>query len=77
VGSVIWNIEFTDIAFLDPPYPLELEYEKALTALADEPPGLVFVQYSSRFALGEGYGVLKRRRVVKQGDNSLSFFAVG
>jgi 16S rRNA (guanine966-N2)-methyltransferase len=75
-GSVIARMETPDIAFLDPPYPLEQEYEKALTALADEPPGLVIVQHSSRFALGEGYGRLRRGRVVKQGENSLSFFAV-
>jgi 16S rRNA (guanine966-N2)-methyltransferase len=76
-AAVIPKMEAADIAFLDPPYPLEQEYEKALTALADEPPGLVVVQHSSRFALGEWYGKLLRTRVVKQGDNSLSFYAVG
>jgi len=75
-GSVIPKVETAGIAFLDPPYPLELEYEKAMLALADEPPGLVIAQHSSRFAIGEGYGVLKRTRVVRQGDNSMSFFAV-
>jgi 16S rRNA G966 N2-methylase RsmD len=70
-------METVDIAFLDPPYPLEQEYVKALTALADEPPGLAIVQHSSRFAMAERYGKLRRRRVVKQGDNSLSFYAVG
>ena len=75
-ASVIPKIETADIAFLDPPYPLEHEYERAMLALADEPPGLVIVQHSSRFALQEHYGRLKRTRVVKQGDNSLSFFAV-
>ena len=72
--SIIPKIERADIAFLDPPYPLEQEYERSLMALADEPPGLVIVQHSSRFALGEEYGVLKRVRVLKQGDNTLSFF---
>jgi 16S rRNA (guanine966-N2)-methyltransferase len=73
-ASVIPKIETADIAFLDPPYPLEREYEKALLALADEPPGLVIAQHSSRFAIGESYGVLRRGRVVKQGENTLSFF---
>lgn len=76
-GSVIPKLERADIAFLDPPYPLELEYEKALMALADEPPGLVIAQHSSRFAVREGYGVLKRGREVRQGDNTLSFFTAG
>ena len=74
-GHVISKIGNVDIAFLDPPYPLEGEYEKALTALADDPPGITMAQHSSRFALAERYGVLKRTRVLKQGENSLSFFA--
>lgn len=76
-GSVIRKLDRADIAFLDPPYPLEQEYEKAMLALADEPPGLVVAQHSSRFAIKECYGVLKRTRVVRQGENSLSFFDAG
>lgn len=76
-GSVIPKIERADIVFLDPPYPMEQEYEKALLALADEPPGLAIAQHSSRFEMKESYGVLKRTRVVKQGENSLSFFDAG
>jgi len=74
-AHAIPKIGSVDIAFLDPPYPLEQEYEKALTALADDPPGLTIAQHSSRFALEESYGVLKRGRVLKQGENMLSFFA--
>jgi len=76
-ARVIPKIESGDIAFLDPPYPLEQEYERALMALAEEPPGLTIVQHASRFALGESYGVLKRSRVLKQGENALSFFEAG
>lgn len=75
-AHVISKIGSVDVAFLDPPYPLEAEYEKALNALADDPPGLTIAQHSSRFALAESYGVLKRTRVLRQGDNTLSFFAV-
>jgi 16S rRNA (guanine966-N2)-methyltransferase len=75
-AHAISKIGSVDVAFLDPPYPLEGEYEKALTALADDPPGLVVAQHASRFGLQESYGVLKRGRVLKQGDNSLSFFEV-
>jgi 16S rRNA (guanine966-N2)-methyltransferase len=74
-AGVVRKIEAADIAFLDPPYPLEQEYEKALIALADEPPGLVIAQHAWRFQLAESYGVLKRGRVVRQGDNALSFFS--
>jgi 16S rRNA (guanine966-N2)-methyltransferase len=75
-ASVIPKMEPVDIAFLDPPYPLEVEYERALMALCDETPSLVIAQHSSRFALQESYGVLKRTRLVKQGDNTLSFFTL-
>jgi hypothetical protein len=34
----------------------------------------VVVQHSVRFALGDVYGVLRRTRIVKQGDNALSFY---
>lgn len=74
-ATVIPKMGPADIAFLDPPYPQEHEYERALMALADEPPMLVIAQHASRFALKDEYGILKRGRVLKQGDNSLSFFS--
>jgi len=63
-----------DIVFLDPPYESIAEYEAALTVLAAAATGLVIVQHSSRTTLQEGYGSLKRYRILKQGDNSLSFY---
>jgi 16S rRNA (guanine966-N2)-methyltransferase len=63
-----------DIVFLDPPYPLEGEYTGALTALGKAPQGLVIAQHATRFELAESYGELARFRVLKQGDNSLSFY---
>lgn len=63
-----------DIVFLDPPYDRETEYELALNILAGQPLKLVIVQHSVRFALAESYGVLKRTRTLKQGDNALSFY---
>ncbi|HTA47484.1 MAG TPA: 16S rRNA (guanine(966)-N(2))-methyltransferase RsmD [Bryobacteraceae bacterium] len=63
-----------DIVFLDPPYPKEREYQAALEALETKPPELVIVQHSARFALPEQQGPLQRTRIVKQGDNALSFF---
>jgi 16S rRNA (guanine(966)-N(2))-methyltransferase RsmD len=64
-----------DIVFLDPPYDLEREYAAVLEVLGENPPGIAVVQHSVRFALGDIYGVLRRTRIVKQGDNALSFYA--
>jgi 16S rRNA (guanine966-N2)-methyltransferase len=62
------------IVFLDPPYDQEREYAASLEILAGNPPALTIVQHSVRFALAETYGALRRTRVVRQGDNALSFF---
>jgi 16S rRNA (guanine966-N2)-methyltransferase len=61
-----------DIAFLDPPYELAKEYEQTMMALKT---ALVVVQHSSRFTPQEEYGELRRYRMIKQGDNCLSFYA--
>jgi 16S rRNA (guanine(966)-N(2))-methyltransferase RsmD len=64
-----------EIVFLDPPYELEREYAAALELLGAAPPELVVVQHSVRLTLAERAGMLQRVRVVKQGDNALSFFS--
>ncbi len=66
--------EQADIVFVDPPYRLESEYERTLTILGATPPSLVIVQHASRFPLAGSYGELKRFRILKQGENTLSFF---
>jgi len=63
-----------DIAFVDPPYALEGEYRSALERLAEMRCELVIAQHATRFALETAYGPLRRTRVLRQGDNSLSFF---
>jgi 16S rRNA (guanine(966)-N(2))-methyltransferase RsmD len=60
-----------DIVFLDPPYTLEREYESILTKIEELRPLLAIVQHSSHFTLPD---TLRPSRVVKQGDNILSFF---
>jgi 16S rRNA (guanine(966)-N(2))-methyltransferase RsmD len=62
------------IVFLDPPYAAVEEYGAALKALAGLPPALLIVQHSARFDPGEKHGDLSRRRVVKQGENALTFY---
>jgi 16S rRNA (guanine966-N2)-methyltransferase len=64
-----------DIVFLDPPYEVLKEYETSMAALDQSGTPLVIVQHSSRFTPEEEYGKLRRYRVIKQGDNSLTFYA--
>ncbi|MEZ5352456.1 MAG: 16S rRNA (guanine(966)-N(2))-methyltransferase RsmD [Bryobacteraceae bacterium] len=65
-----------DIYFLDPPYDRPAEYNGAMLAAAEAAgeDSIVIAQHASRHALDESYGTLKRYRVVRQGDNSLSFY---
>jgi 16S rRNA (guanine(966)-N(2))-methyltransferase RsmD len=62
------------IVFLDPPYSLEREYRAVLELLAQAPPGLTVVQHSVRQALPDEQAPLRRTRVVRQGENALSFY---
>jgi 16S rRNA (guanine(966)-N(2))-methyltransferase RsmD len=64
-----------DIVFLDPPYDLHSEYETALTRLGEIPPGMVIVQHDVRLKLESAYAALQQTRVLRQGDNCLSFYA--
>jgi 16S rRNA (guanine(966)-N(2))-methyltransferase RsmD len=63
-----------DIVFLDPPYSLDQEYTESLTLLGADPPPLAIAQHSCRQVLEAEYGALRRTRVLRQGDNSLSFY---
>jgi 16S rRNA (guanine966-N2)-methyltransferase len=62
------------IVFLDPPYNQEREYRSALDLLAQKPPALIVVQHSVHYALEDEHLALRRTRLVKQGDNALSFY---
>jgi 16S rRNA (guanine966-N2)-methyltransferase len=63
------------IIFLDPPYEAEPEYLKSLVALGENPAAMIVVQHFSKLVLQESYGAIKRVRVVKQGQNALSFYS--
>jgi 16S rRNA (guanine966-N2)-methyltransferase len=69
--SLLPGIE-ADIVFLDPPYRLEREYETWRPPAAVR---LLIVQHAARFKPAESYGALPRSRILKQGDNALSFYA--
>ena len=64
-----------EIVFLDPPYDLEREYPVVLELLGEAPPALTVVQHSVRLKLKDAYGNLRRTRLLKQGENALSFFS--
>jgi 16S rRNA (guanine(966)-N(2))-methyltransferase RsmD len=68
------NSHACDIAFLDPPYDQTGEYAACLSILAESQCRLTVAQHSSRIALAETYGRFMRKRVLRQGDNSLSFY---
>jgi 16S rRNA (guanine(966)-N(2))-methyltransferase RsmD len=73
-ASVLLPDYSADIAFIDPPYHLVDEYAVSLEALSSSHCPLAIAQHSSRLKLEENYGELTKSRVLKQGDNSLSFF---
>ncbi len=71
-----WDGEAWDIVFFDPPY--KEDYLKHLqvfgtTKLLNEP-GLLIVEHHHKTELPETIGSLKRTRILKQGDSSLSFY---
>jgi len=71
--AVIPHLE-ADIVFLDPPYALKNEYTTALELLGEKPRALVIAQHPPRLQLAESFGALHRTRLLKQGDNALSFY---
>ncbi len=66
-----------DIVFVDPPYTKPGQHEAALAVLGDAAPALVIVQHDARQQLAKEYGKLTRTRIVRQGDNALSFYTTG
>ncbi len=66
-----------DIAFLDPPYEQVNEYAASMNALAATQVQLIIAQHSSKLVLDEQYGPFYKVRVLRQGDNSLTFYEPG
>lgn len=62
------------IVFLDPPYELEREYQDALALLGSRPDLLAIAQHPAKLELPPHFGRLRKFRVLRQGDNALSFF---
>jgi 16S rRNA (guanine(966)-N(2))-methyltransferase RsmD len=74
VSTVLERVT-AEIVFLDPPYESKAEYDLALNALGASGNPLVIAQHASRDELKDEYGRLRRYRILRQGDNSLSFYA--
>jgi 16S rRNA (guanine966-N2)-methyltransferase len=67
-----------DYIFLDPPYAAAEDYARVLEFLGAAgllvPGGIVIAEHRSKFDLPEEAGSLRRVRVLKQGDATLSFY---
>ncbi|MBV9677765.1 MAG: 16S rRNA (guanine(966)-N(2))-methyltransferase RsmD [Acidobacteriaceae bacterium] len=64
-----------NIVFLDPPYDQVGEYADSLLAISETDCPLAIAQHASHLTLDEQYGPLHKARVLRQGDNSLSFYS--
>jgi 16S rRNA (guanine966-N2)-methyltransferase len=69
-----------DVVFLDPPYEAVEEYATVLGLLGGDAAGMlaegamVIAEHRRREKLEDAYGVLRRSRVLEQGDAGLSFY---
>lgn len=67
---------FWDVVYFDPPY--DSNYEEILSYLsrgtAIKPGGVLVIEHHSEMFFPEKTGVLKRWRVIVQGDTALSFY---
>ena len=67
-----------DIVFLDPPYEMECGVRGGVGGdrrqESETGVSMVIVQHSVRFDPGDLHGALRRVRILKQGDNALSFY---
>jgi len=70
-----------DLVFLDPPYDAADEYTSVLDSLGGAAAGLlaegamVIAEHRRKEKLEDGYGALRRARLLQQGDAALSFYA--
>lgn len=67
---------FWDVVYFDPPY--DSNYDEVLAyfsrGIAIRPKGVLVIEHPAEMFFPENFGVMKRWRVVVQGDTSLSFY---
>ena len=72
-----WDGDEWDVVFLDPPY--KTDYAQMLKTLGSAKlltnDGLLVVEHHHKTDLPETVGHLRRTRILKQGDSSLSFYS--
>lgn len=73
----VLEVHAPDIVFFDPPYTKPGEYDETLGYLDRAGSPFVIAQHTSRLVLPDQTGGLRKTRVVKQGDNSLTFYERG
>jgi 16S rRNA (guanine966-N2)-methyltransferase len=68
-----------DFVFVDPPYAAAQEYAQILRFLGAQsflsPPAKVIVEHRRNFELPDSSGSLRRVRVLRQGDATLTFYS--
>jgi len=70
-----------EVVFLDPPWEALEEYTATLGSLGGiaaaylAPGGVVIAEHRRKLMLDEGYGGLRRTRLLEQGDAALSFYS--
>jgi len=80
LSGLVKGERVADFVFLDPPYEAVDEYkrtleffgEHAVKVLAED--AVVIAEHARKQGLAERYGVVKRVRVLEQGDAALSFY---
>jgi 16S rRNA (guanine(966)-N(2))-methyltransferase RsmD len=71
-----------EVLFLDPPWASDEEYTATLGLLGGSAAGLlapgaaVIAEHRRKVRLEDHYGLLKRMRLLEQGDAALSFYAI-
>ncbi len=67
---------FWDVVYLDPPY--DANYDEILEFFARgmtiKPHGTLVIEHPAEMFFPENFGVMKRWRVLLQGDTALSFY---
>jgi len=67
-----------DFVFLDPPYRMEAEYQRSLSALAQSnllaAESIVVAEHPKKADPGDAFSDLRRYRTLVQGDAALSFY---
>jgi 16S rRNA (guanine(966)-N(2))-methyltransferase RsmD len=75
------GLKVFDLVFLDPPYDAAQEYAATLGLLGGVAAAMlaaeavVIAEHRRKERLEDGYGVLKRTRLLEQGDAALSFYS--